>query len=75
MAKLTKIGNSLGVTIPREAIEALGLKQGDEVEVRCRGSLLEVVPVVKRPRLRPELQQALDETVAEYGATLRELAK
>lgn len=75
MAKLTKIGNSLGVTIPREELEALGLQQGDEVEVRRRGSLLEIIPIVKRPKLRPEVQSALDRTFERYDEALNELAK
>lgn len=75
MPKLTKIGNSLGVTIPREDLEALGLTQGDEVMIRRRGSLLELVPVVLRPKLRPDLQRAVDRTVAKYTPALEELAK
>ena len=75
MAKLTKIGNSLGVTIPREELEALGMKQGDEVEIRRRGSHLEIIPVVKRPKLRPDVQVALDRTFARYDEALDELAR
>lgn len=75
MPKLTKIGNSLGVTIPREQLEALGLRLGDEVEVRRRGSHLEIIPVLKRPKLRPEVQAALDRTVARYDKALEDLAK
>lgn len=75
MAKVTKIGNSLGVTIPREELEALGLKQGDEVIIQRRGSHLEIVPVVMRPKLRPALQRAVDRTVEKFGPALEELAK
>jgi putative addiction module antidote len=75
MAKVTKIGNSLGVTIPREELEALGLKQGDEVIIRRRGSHLEIVPVELRPKLRPALQRAVDRTVEKFGPALDELAK
>jgi len=31
--KLTKIGNSTGVTIPREVLQSVGLQRGDEVTV------------------------------------------
>lgn len=75
MAKLTKIGNSLGVTIPKEELEALGLKQGDELLVRRRGSLLELIPVELRPKLRAEVQGAVDRTLAKYTPALEELAK
>ncbi|OKL35280.1 AbrB/MazE/SpoVT family DNA-binding domain-containing protein [Domibacillus mangrovi] len=29
--KVTKIGNSLGVTLPQEVLNHIGIKQGDEV--------------------------------------------
>ena len=32
--KILKTGNSLGVTIPSKFVRILGLKPGDEVEVR-----------------------------------------
>ena len=75
MAKVTKIGNSLGVIIPREELEALGLNQGDEVLIRRRGSHLELVPAELRPKLRPEVQKAVDRTLAKYAPALEELAK
>jgi putative addiction module antidote len=75
MSKLTKIGNSLGVTIPKEELEALGLKHGDEVMIQRRGSHLEIIPVVMRPKLRPDVQRAVDRTVAKYAPALEELAK
>ena len=75
MPKLVKIGSSVGVTIPPEQLKELGLSPGDEVVIRTRGSLLEVVPVVKRPKLRPSLQAAVDLTIEEYGPALEQLAK
>ena len=75
MAKIAKFGNSLGITLPKDELEALGLKQGDEVIVQRRGSVLEIVPVVIRPKLRPALQKAVDRTVAKFGPALEELAK
>lgn len=75
MPKITKVGNSLGVTLPKDELASLGLAQGDEVLIRRRGSVLEIVPVEIRPRLRPKLQQAVDRTVAKFGPALDELAK
>ena len=75
MPKITKMGNSLGVTIPREELERLGLSQGDEVEIRARGSLLEIVPVVKRMKLRPTVQAAYDEALDQFGPAFERLAK
>lgn len=75
MPKVIKVGNSLGITIAKEEAEALDLKQGDEVLVRRRGSILEIVPVVMRPKLRPEVQRAIDETVETYDEALDRLSK
>lgn len=75
MAKVTRIGNSAGIVLSKDVMEKLGLVIGDEVEVTVRGSLLEVQPVVKRPRLRPELEKALERTVDKFGDDLRRLAE
>lgn len=75
MPKIIKVGNSLGITIAREDLEALGLKAGDEVEIVRRGSILEVMPIEKRLKLRPEVQRALDRTVEKFGPALERLSK
>lgn len=31
--KITKIGNSMGVILPAQVLEALGYKQGDEIVI------------------------------------------
>jgi len=43
-------------SFPKEDLAAHDLKQGDAVLIRRRGSHLEIVPIVMRPRLRPEVQ-------------------
>jgi putative addiction module antidote len=75
MPKIMKMGNSLGVTISKECLEQLGLAQGDEVEIRVRGSILEVVPVVRRMKLRPSVQAAYDEALTKFGPAFERLAK
>jgi len=35
--RVVKWGNSLAVRIPRSVVEALGLKEGDSVEIRATG--------------------------------------
>lgn len=75
MPKIIKVGNSLGITIAPEDLEALDLKAGDEVEIQRRGSILEVVPIEKRLKLRPEVQRALDRTVEKFGPALERLSK
>lgn len=40
--KLTKIGNSTGLTLPRDVLAAAGLQRGDEVAVEVRDGRIEV---------------------------------
>ena len=40
-AKLRRIGNSLGIIIPKEIIETAGLKEGDIIQVSIISSHLE----------------------------------
>ena len=75
MPKIAKSGNSLVVALPREELEALGLRPGDEVIVRRRGSLLEVIPAEIRPKLPPDLETLYQEGVEEYGEALKRLGK
>lgn len=34
--KVTKIGNSFGITLPTELLKKVGLKQGDDVQVEVK---------------------------------------
>jgi antitoxin component of MazEF toxin-antitoxin module len=40
--KLTKIGNSTSLTLPRDVLTAAGLQQGDEVDVNVRNGRIEI---------------------------------
>ena len=42
MTKLTKVGNSTGVTIPREVLTAANLDRGDEVALQVRDGTIEI---------------------------------
>lgn len=75
MPKLRKVGNSFTVTIPREIIQGLELKAGDELDVRARGGLVELVPIVRRERLRPEIQRGVDYAFQHFNDDLRRLAE
>lgn len=66
--KLRKIGNSYGVTIPKEEIERRGLRPGQLLAV-------EVHPVEVRPVLAPDLREALDATWEEDQAAYQWLAE
>jgi putative addiction module antidote len=40
--KLTRIGNSTGLTLPRDVLTAAGLDRGDEVAVEVRDGRIEI---------------------------------
>lgn len=52
--KISKWGNSLGLRLPRAAIEATGLKAGAEVDVAVEGRELRVRPLLPTKRYRLE---------------------
>lgn len=63
--KIIRIGSSAGVTIPKEQLDELGLKVGDNVKLK-----LEPVKQSKYDKLMSEY----DAFVVEYGQTLKNLA-
>ena len=71
--KLTPRGNSQAVTIPREALEAAGLKQGDALALTVRDD-----GIIEIRRASPDdaaLEQAFEWTLGRYGRTLEDLAR
>jgi antitoxin component of MazEF toxin-antitoxin module len=40
--KLTRIGNSTGLTLPRDLLTAAGLERGDEVALEVRDGKIEI---------------------------------
>jgi antitoxin MazE len=52
--QVSKWGNSLAVRLPAEVVEALGLKEGDQIEIRIAGAREFAV------RRDPARQRALD---------------
>jgi antitoxin MazE len=47
--KITKWGNSLGIRLPLAVVKALGVKEGDQVDVRLSGERMFVVLREPRP--------------------------
>lgn len=43
--KIRKVGNSLGVILPKQLIEELHLKSGDKINIERKGLSLELRPV------------------------------
>jgi antitoxin component of MazEF toxin-antitoxin module len=52
--QLRRSGNSLVVTIPKEEVERLGLREGQMVA-------LDITPMELKPALRPELARLYEE--------------
>lgn len=70
--KIRKVGNSLGVILPRQVIDELHLKTGDKVEIVRKGSNLELRPI------DPEFEdwaEAYRSVNSDYKEVLKELAK
>lgn len=70
--KIRKIGNSLGVILPKQLIEELHLKTGDKVSIERKGSNLELRPV------DPEFEEWADayrQLNTDYKDVLKALAK
>jgi antitoxin component of MazEF toxin-antitoxin module len=64
--QVRKSGNSLVVTIPKEEVERLGLREGQFVA-------LHITPMELRPVLPPDIQAAVDELWPRLEPALRYL--
>ena len=69
---IRKIGNSEGVIIPKEMLESLGLKAGDEVSIAKNSQGIQLIP--SGDNLARQLDAAR-ECMDKYRVALRELAK
>ena len=70
--KVRRIGNSLGVILPKEVLEQLGAKEGDElVLTRAQDAWL----MARRDEKFQRVMKYAAEGMDEYRNTLRELAK
>ncbi len=71
--KVRKIGNSVGVVLPREALSHLKVEEGDSLCLtEAADGSVRLMPT------RPEVQEQLDVArgiIRRYRRTLRELAK
>ncbi|MBO9098004.1 MULTISPECIES: AbrB/MazE/SpoVT family DNA-binding domain-containing protein [Rhizobium] len=69
---IRKIGNSEGVILPKEALQSLGLKSGDSLELREVENGFQLVH--QKPDLAEQLRAARI-GMQKYRIALRELAK
>ena len=71
--KVRKIGNSLGIVLPKEALQALKVEEGATVYLtEAPNSSLNINP--ERPGFE-DIMRVAEEGMARYRNTLRELAK
>lgn len=70
--KIRKVGNSLGVILPKQLIDELHLKAGDKVSIERIGSTLELRPV--DPEFE-EWAEAYNQLNTDYKDVLKALAK
>jgi len=74
--KLRKIGNSVGVVLPKEALAKLNIEEGDSL---CLSDApdggLRLTPVTEGHGEFAEQMKAAEDVIRRYRNTLRELAK
>lgn len=73
---LYKNGNSVAVTIPRQFLDELNLKEGSEVVVEKKGDELRILSKTKTLAvdIDPKFMQMVDEFVTDHEDVLRVLA-
>jgi len=70
--KLTQIGNSVGIVLPKEALAALKLEKGDAVHLTQTPEGFQITPY--DPTLAEQLELGRD-FMREFRATFHALAK
>lgn len=74
--KLRKIGNSIGVVLPKEALARLNLKEGDSLCLTdAPDGSLKVTPVTEGREQFTKQMKAAESVIRRYRNTLSELAK
>lgn len=71
-ARLGKQGNSTGVTLTREVLEAAGLERGADITIEASEGRI-VIAAAASPRTRA--MAAFERSLARYGRTYAILAK
>lgn len=70
--RLTKIGNSTGVTIPRDVLSAASMERGDPVTVTARDGRIEIA---KAADAYTDAMEAGRAFIQRYPRTMRDLAQ
>ncbi len=72
--KLTKIGNSVGLIIPKQLLDSLGLDVGKEVFLEQVQNKV-IVNTEEQSSISPEFLQVAESIGKRYSAAFKELAK
>ena len=70
--KVTQVGNSLGVVLPKDIVERLGIARGQQLTLSVTENGIELSPFDGEFE---EQMRLAEEIMDEYRDTLRELAK
>lgn len=76
LRKIGRMGNSMGIGIPKEEMKKINLNQGDECEVFAdpEQNVIIIKPVQRIPHtIRPEILRALEKTMQRYDEALKNL--
>lgn len=78
--KVFKTGNSVVVSLPKDAIEFLQIEEGSEVDVELDREKRQIMIKPARPSLEeagvdPDFASQVSEFIEEYRTALEELAK
>ncbi|MGE9266636.1 MAG: AbrB/MazE/SpoVT family DNA-binding domain-containing protein [Verrucomicrobiales bacterium] len=71
--KVRKIGNSLGVIIPKEALDALKLKEGSELYLCTKEN--QCLELATEKSGSEDKTSLVDDIISRYPETLNELAQ
>ncbi len=74
--RVTKIGNSLGITFPGEVLKKINISRGDEITIDVRGDeiILRKSRKIQLPQgISPDFFDVLNETMTEYDETIKGL--
>ena len=72
--KLQRIGNSLGLILPRDLVAAADLDEGDEVTLTLHGRRIVVEPATHRPS-HEEFSSAFEAVLRRHGEAFRLMAE
>jgi antitoxin MazE len=72
--KITKIGNSVGITLPQEILEKVNLKNGDDVFVETKDNEIIIKKKTQLPDgISADFFEILEKSMNEYNETIKAL--